>query len=65
MNYMIKNVIESKYTTKSFEERGYDDEVQILGFCKEDLEAVIKTVVLTCADKVANPVDRKAILSLI
>jgi hypothetical protein len=64
MNHAIKDVIESKYTVKTFQERGYDEEVPIIGFAVEDLETVIKSVVLACADRVNNSEDRKAVLSL-
>lgn len=65
MNHMIKDVIEQKYTTKSFQERGYDEEVPIIGFCQEDLETVIKTVVQACADRVRSSDDREAVLQLL
>ena len=64
MNHMIKDFIDQKYTVKTFQERGYDEEVPIIGFCPDDLETVIKTVVQACADRVNNSEDRKAVLSL-
>jgi len=48
MNHAIKDVIETKYTVKTFQERGYDEEVPIIGFAVEDLETVIKSVVHAC-----------------
>jgi hypothetical protein len=65
MNHAIKDVIESKYTVKTFQERGYDEEVPIIGFAVEDLETVIKTVVQACADRINNPKDREAVLQLL
>ena len=64
MNHLIKDFIDQKYTVKTFQERGYDEEVPIIGFCPDDLETVIKTVVQACADRVNNFEDRKAVLSL-
>jgi hypothetical protein len=64
MNHAIKDVIECKYTVKTFQERGYDEEVPIIGFAVEDLETVIKSVVLACADKVSDEEERRDILSL-
>ena len=54
MNHMIKDFIDQKYTVKTFQERGYDEEVPIIGFAQDDLETVIKTVVQACADRVRN-----------
>lgn len=65
MNHQIKDFIDQKYTTKSYQERGYDEEVPIIGFCQEDLETVIKTVVQACADRVNSPKDREAVLQLL
>jgi hypothetical protein len=65
MNHMIKDVIDQKYTVKSFQERGYDEEVPIIGFCPEDLETVIKTVVQACADRVKSSDDRESVLQLL
>ena len=64
MNHAIKDVIESKYNVKTFQERGYDEEVPIIGFAVEDLETVIKSVVLACAERVTNDRERRDILSL-
>jgi hypothetical protein len=64
MNHAIKDVIECKYTLKTFQERGYDEEVPIIGFAVEDLETVIKSVVHACAERVTNESERKDILSL-
>jgi len=64
MNHLIKDVIDQKYTVKTFQERGYDEEVPIIGFAQDDLEAVIKTVVQACADRVRNSDDRMAVLQL-
>ena len=64
MNHAIKDVIESKYTVKTFQERGYDEEVPIIGFAVEDLETVIKSVVHACAERVTNDAERKDILAL-
>ena len=55
MNHLIKDFIDQKYTVKTYQERGYDDEVPIIGFCPDDLETVIKTVVQACADRVNSP----------
>lgn len=65
MNHQIKDFIDQKYTVKTFQERGYDEEVPIIGFAQDDLETVIKTVVQTCADKVSNPIERDDILALL
>ena len=65
MNHIIKDVIDQKYTVKSFQERGYDEEVPIIGFCPEDLETVIKTVVQACADQVKSSDDRESVLQLL
>jgi len=68
MNHMIKDFIDQKYTVKTFQERGYDEEVPIIGFAQDDLETVIKTVVQAvvqaCADRVKNSDDRMAVLQL-
>ena len=64
MNHLIKDFIDQKYTVKTYQERGYDEEVPIIGFCPDDLETVIKTVVRVCADRVSNVEERKQILSL-
>ena len=64
MNHAIKDVIESKYTVKTFQERGYDEEVPIIGFAVEDLETVIKSVVLAYAERVTDDRERRDILSL-
>jgi len=65
MNHLIKDVIDQKYTVKTFQERGYDEEVPIIGFVQEDLETVIKTVVQACADRITNSDDRIAVLQLL
>lgn len=64
MNHAIKDVIEAKYTVKTFQERGYDEEVPIIGFAVDDLETVIKSVVLACAERVTNQAERQDILKL-
>ena len=65
MNHLIKDFIDQKYTVKTYQERGYDEEVPIIGFCPDDLETVIKTVVQACADRVNSPKDREAVLQLL
>lgn len=41
-----------------------DEEQQLIAFEVNDLAAIIKDVIITCADICENPKDREAILDL-
>jgi len=38
----LKDVIETKYTVKTFQERGYDEQSRLFGFAVEDLKRSLK-----------------------
>ena len=63
MDHQIKQIVEESYTYKSFEERGYDEEVPMLSFSMEDLSSVLKGVVHVCADMCDDLKDRKKLIA--
>ena len=60
----IKDVIKDKATI-SIEPIGVDEERQLISFEVNDLAAVIKDVIQTCADCCVTTTDRQAILELL
>ena len=60
----IRDVIgdKAKISTEPF---GVDEERQLIAFEVNDLAAVIKDVIRTCADCCASSTDREAILDLL
>ena len=60
----IKDVIKDKATI-SIEPIGVDEERQLISFEVNDLAAVIKDVIQTCADCCVTTADRQAILELL
>jgi len=60
----IKDVIKDKATI-SIEPIGVDEERQLISFEVNDLAAVIKDVIQTCADCCITKTDRQAILELL
>jgi hypothetical protein len=60
----IRDVIGDKaiISTQPF---GVDEERQLIAFETQDLTAVIKDVIRTCADCCINTTDREAILELL
>ena len=65
MDNQIKDIIDIKYTQKTYMERGYDEEVPLISFAPEDLASVIKGIVHVCADMVDDPLNRAEILKLV
>lgn len=59
----IKDVIGDKAII-STEPFGVDEERQLIAFELNDLAAIIKDVIITCADCCASQADREAILDL-
>ena len=59
----IRDVIGDKAII-STEPFGVDEERQLIAFEPNDLAAIIKDVIQTCADMCESPVDREAILQL-
>ena len=60
----IKDVIKDKATI-SIEPIGVDEERQLISFEVNDLAAVIKDVIQTCADCCVTTIDRQTILELL
>ena len=60
----IRDVIGDKAIV-STEPFGVDEERQLIAFEVNDLAAVIKDVIQTCADCCVNAVDRNSILELL
>jgi hypothetical protein len=60
----IRDVIGDKAIV-STEPFGVDEERQLIAFEVNDLAAVIKDVIRTCADCCVSPIDREAILDLL
>ena len=60
----IKDVIGDKAIV-STEPFGVDEERQLIAFEVNDLAAVIKDVIQTCADCCVNTTDRETILELL
>jgi hypothetical protein len=60
----IKDVIGDKAIV-STEPFGVDEERQLIAFEVNDLAAVLRDVIQTCADCCVNIVDREAILELL
>ena len=63
MQNQIKDIINNKYTEKSFKEIGYDEEIPLISFSPEDLSAVIKAVLHVAADLCVYPEDQHRILN--
>lgn len=63
MQNQIKDIIETKYTEKTFKEVGYDEELPLISFTPEDLASVIKAVLQVSADMCDSEVDRLRILN--
>lgn len=59
----IKDVIGDKCKVIN-EAVNVDEEQQLIAFEVNDLAAIIKDVIVTCADMCANQADREAILDL-
>mgnify|MGYP003352339564 CR=1 FL=1 len=62
MQNQIKDIINNKYTEKSFKEIGYDEEIPLISFSPEDLSSVIKAVLHVAADLCENEDDCLRIL---
>ena len=60
----IKDVIGDKAII-STEPFGVDEERQLIAFEVNDLEALLRDVIQTCADCCLNTTDREAILDLL
>ena len=63
MQNQIKDIIETKYTEKTFKEVGYDEELPLISFTPEDLASVIKAVLQVSADMCDSEIDRLRILN--
>jgi len=63
MQNQIKDIIETKYTEKTFKEVGYDEEIPLISFATEDLASVIKAVLQVAADMCSSEIDRLRILN--
>ena len=63
MQNQIKDIINNKYTEKSFKEIGYDEEIPLISFSPEDLSAVIKAVLHGAADLCVFQEDQMRILN--
>ena len=63
MQNQIKDIINNKYTEKSFKEIGYDEEIPLISFSPEDLSAVIKAVLHVAADLCVFQEDQMRILN--
>jgi hypothetical protein len=63
MQNQIKDIIETKYTEKTFKEVGYDEEIPLISFAPEDLASVIKAVLQVAADMCSSEIDRLRILN--
>ena len=61
MQNQIKDIINNKYTEKSFKEIGYDEEIPLISFSPEDLSSVIKAVLHVAADLCVYPEDQHKI----
>lgn len=62
MDSRVKDIIETKYTSKSYMERGYDEEIPLISFAPEDLASVIKGVIHVCAGMVSTADDEEKLL---
>jgi nitrogen-specific signal transduction histidine kinase len=62
MDNRIKDIVETKYTVKSYMERGYDEEIPLISFAPEDLASVIKGVIHVCAEMVSTADDEQKLL---
>lgn len=62
MDSRIKDIVETKYTAKTYLERGYDEEVPLISFAPEDLASVIKGIIHVCAGMVSTPDDEQKLL---
>lgn len=62
MDSRIKDIVETKYTAKTYLERGYDEEVPLISFAPEDLASVIKGIIHVCAGMVSTPEDEQKLL---
>jgi hypothetical protein len=60
----IRDVIGDKAIISS-EPFGVDEERQLIAFEVNDLAAVLREVIQTCADCCITPIDREAILELL
>ena len=63
MQNQIKDIIETKYTEKTFKEVGYDEELPLISFSPEDLASVINAVLHVAADMCFSELDRLRILN--
>ena len=63
MQNQIKDIIETKYTEKTFKEVGYDEELPLISFSPEDLASVINAVLHVAADMCSSELDRLRILN--
>jgi hypothetical protein len=63
MQPMIKNIVEEKYTEKSYKQIGYDEELPLISFTPEDLSAVINAVFHVAANMCSSEIDRLRILN--
>ena len=63
MQNQIKDIINNKYTEKSYKEIGYDEEIPLISFTPEDLSSVIKAVLHVAADLCVYPEDQSRILN--
>lgn len=63
MQNLIKDIIETKYTEKTYKEVGYDEEIPLISFAPEDLASVIKGVLHVAADMCSSELDRLRILN--
>jgi hypothetical protein len=63
MQSQIKEIIETKYTEKTFKEVGYDEELPLISFSPEDLASVINAVLHIAADMCESEIDHLRILN--
>ena len=63
MQNQIKDIINTKYTEKTFKEVGYDEELPLISFSPEDLASVITAVLHIAADMCSSELDRLRILN--
>ena len=62
MKPTIKCILTDTYTMKTYQDVGYDEEQEIIGFSIEDLSQFTNAIVRECANRVMDSDDRNMIL---
>lgn len=64
MKPIIQEIVTQRYTNRATIPCGVDEEQELISFCREDLESLIKTIVNHCASFVSDVKEREDILKI-